>query len=92
MCSEVVEAEDEDEEDMGDECDDEEVDDGFDCKSKLLLLLLLLTDAMRPNCEWWTLLLDETDGEARDEEDDDGELMELLTFSFELLLFLLLFE
>ena len=51
MCSEVVEAEDEDEEDMGDECDDEEVDDGFDCKSKLLLLLLLLTDAMRPNCE-----------------------------------------
>ena len=46
MCSEVFDAEDEDEEDMGDECDEEEVDDGFDCKSKLLL-----TDAMRPNCE-----------------------------------------
>jgi hypothetical protein len=47
MWSEVFDAEDEDEEDMGDECDEEEVDDGFDCKSKLLLL----TDAKRPNCE-----------------------------------------
>jgi hypothetical protein len=38
----------EDEEDSGDECDEEEVDDdGVDCKSKLLLLLL--TDDMRPN-------------------------------------------